>query len=222
MSGAENNSLCSFQKEGNDAPPPLSIKLPKLSDLPEKGTPWYDDQLPVDIVLLTVEDCEFLACYAYMRNSVKRYHINLGYVYFGCVGGDDDDDPLKVALLRCSAGSLETGGAQTVAKNAVMKLKPKAIFSVGCCEGLKPETTQLGDVVIPPTLTTENIKTPVGKYIAGLIKSSAEGWNPPLERPDACQVHVHRDGEILSCINKETAKLHTRAIASEMEGKGKF
>ena len=218
MSGAENNSPCSFQKEGNDAPPPLSIKLPKLRNLPTKCKPWSDDQLPVDIVLLTMEDCEFLACYAYMRNCVKSYCTDLGFVFFGCIGDgdDDDDDPLKVALLKCRAG------AQAVAKNAVMKLKPKAIFSVGCCEGLRPENTQLGDVVIPSMLTTEYIKTPVGKYIAGLIKSSGEGWDPPLEGPDARQVHVHRDGEILSCIDKETAKSHPRAIAWEMEGRGKF
>ena len=44
-------------------PPPLSIEVTNMRDLPNKSKPWSDVQLPVDILLLTVEDCEFLACY---------------------------------------------------------------------------------------------------------------------------------------------------------------
>ena len=48
-------------------PPPLSIEVPKMRDLPNKSNPWSDVQLPVDILLLTVEDMEFLACYYFLE-----------------------------------------------------------------------------------------------------------------------------------------------------------
>jgi len=59
---AADNNRGSCPKDGIGQPPPLSIKLPKLSELPKKSKPWSDVQLPVDILLVTVEDCEFLAC----------------------------------------------------------------------------------------------------------------------------------------------------------------
>ena len=46
------------------SPPELSVKLPELSDLPTISNPWETVELPVDILLLTVEDCEFLGCFA--------------------------------------------------------------------------------------------------------------------------------------------------------------
>ena len=38
------------QMSRNHAPPPLSIEVPKMSDLPNKSKPWSDAQLPVDIL----------------------------------------------------------------------------------------------------------------------------------------------------------------------------
>ena len=52
---------------GNSSPPELNVKLPKLCDLPAFFNPWETVELPVDILLLTVEDCEFLSCFAYLR-----------------------------------------------------------------------------------------------------------------------------------------------------------
>ena len=48
-----------------DVPPALTLELPKKSDLPNTFKPWNEVHLPIDILLLTVDDCEFLACYAY-------------------------------------------------------------------------------------------------------------------------------------------------------------
>ena len=86
-------------------PPPLSIKLTKMSDLPKKFKPWSDDHLPVDILLLTTEDCEFLACYTYIKNAFKSYHKDVGIVYFGNMG-ESEEEPLKVALMRYNAITL--------------------------------------------------------------------------------------------------------------------
>ena len=91
------------QMSRNHAPPPLSIEVPKMSDLPNKSKPWSDVHLPVDILLLTVEDCEFLACYAFLKNSIKSYDQNLGFVYFGTMG-ESGEEALKVALMRCYDG----------------------------------------------------------------------------------------------------------------------
>ena len=60
---------------GNSSQPELSVKLPKLSDLPAIFTPWETVELPVDFLLLTVEDCEFLSCFAYLKEPFKSYHM---------------------------------------------------------------------------------------------------------------------------------------------------
>ena len=41
---------------GNSSPPELSVKLPELSDLRTIFNPWKTVELPVDVLLLTVED----------------------------------------------------------------------------------------------------------------------------------------------------------------------
>lgn len=55
MAGPEKNKGRSAMNYSDD-PPPLSITNWKLSDLPEKRKRWSADHLPVDILLLTVED----------------------------------------------------------------------------------------------------------------------------------------------------------------------
>lgn len=222
---AADNNRGSCPKDGIGPPPPLSIKLPKLSELPKKCEPWSDVQLPVDVLLVTVEDCEFLACYAHMINVFKSYHKDVGFVFFGNAG-EDEDEPLKIALVKCSKGSSGPGGSQTVVKNAVTQLRPKAVFSVGCCIGLNQEKAQLGDVVVCSKLTTGDFSTPVGRDIGNVIKHSADGWEAPLDSPEAREVCVHCGGEILSSINQDTSEQHKElypnAIAVEMEGKGEI
>ena len=209
----------------NARPPPLSIEVPKMRDLPSKSKPWSDVQLPVDILLLTVEECEFLACYRYLTNAFKSYHLNLGHVSFGTMG-ESGEESLKVALMRCSSG-LSAGSLVTI-KNAVVQLGPKAVFSVGCCIGLNQKDTNLGDVVVSSTLTTDEFTAPVRRNIANLIRFSTEGWNPPLKDPAAGeQVQVHRDRGMLSGINepaiaKQRRKSESHMIASEREGEGKI
>ena len=213
------------QMSRNHAPPPLSIEVPKMGDLPNKSKPWSDAQLPVDILLLTVEDCEFLACYYFLENSFKSYNQTLGFVYFGTMG-ESGEEALKVALMRCYKGSSGPGGSQNVIKNAVMQLRPKAAFSVGECIGLNPEDTKLGDVVVSSKLSTEQFTTPVRRNIGNLNLSSTEGWNPPLKDPVGEKtVRVHRDSVIFSgsqFITKQRRMSQRRVIAVEREGEGKI
>ena len=211
------------QMSRNHAPPPLSIEVPKMRDLPNKSNPWSDVQLPVDILLLTVEDCEFLACYAFLENSFKSYHQNLGFVYFGTMG-ETGEEALKVALMKCYKGSSGPGGSQNVIKNAVMQLRPKAAFLVGSCQGINPERTKRGDVVVSSKLSTEQFTTPVRRNIGNLILFSAGGWNPPLKDPVGEEtVQVHRDSDIFSgsqFITKQRRISQSRVIAVEREGEG--
>ena len=212
------------QPEKHGTPPLLSTEVPKMCDLPNKSEPWpSDDWLPVDILLLTVEDCEFLACYAFMKNPFKSYRKDLGFVYFGNMG-ERESEPLKVALMKCCEGSSGPDGSQIVTKNAVMQLRPKVVYSVGCCESLKPHTARLGDVVISSKLSTQAFRTPVGKDIGNLIQHSSDGWNPPLRIPNARKVNVHRDGEILCGVGLPSVQLlhvsNSNVTAVESEGEG--
>ena len=214
-------------REHDAQPPRLSIEVTKMRDLPNKSKPLSDVQLPVDILLLTVEDCEFLACYTYLTNAFKSYLVKLGHVYFGTMG-ESGEESLKVALMRCSKGSSGPSGSLVTVKNAVVQLGPKAVFSVGCCKGLNQKGTNLGDVVVSSTLTTDEFTAPVRRNTANLIRFSTEGWNPPLKDPAAGeQVQVHRDRGILSGINepaiaKQSRKSESQMIASEREGEGKI
>ncbi|XP_066019787.1 NLR family CARD domain-containing protein 4-like [Pocillopora verrucosa] len=222
-------------------PPKISISLPGISELTQNSKRWRDVQLPIDILLLTVKDCEFLSCYHYVVDPFRSYFKGLGHVYFGSIG-EDQDVKLKVALMKCSEGSKVPGGALTVVKNAVTQLRPKAVFSVGHCGGMSQETTKLGDVVVSEKLTTysyqkvtqdgkkfRGLTTPVSRDIAELIKCAGYGWNPPLENPNKGTVEVHC-GEVLSGCElvqaewrrEELVKSFPEAIAIETEGEGVF
>ena len=226
--GRKRKGDTAHDQPAKDDVPTLSIKLPEKRDLPNISKPWSDVQLPVDILLMTVEDCEFLACYAYLKNSFKSYHKNLGYVYFGTMG-ESGDVPLKVALMTCAEGSSAPGGSLVTVKNAVVELRPKAVFSVGCCEGLNPEVTKLhlGDVVVSSKLLTDAFLTPVGRDILHLVKHANDGWIPPLRSPEGHNVQVCCDGEILSGTGPISAKWQcmsdsTKAVAFEKGGEGKI
>lgn len=226
-------------------PPLLSITIPNTSDLSNTSMSWKDVELPIDILLLTVKDCEFLACYFFLRNPFRSYLRELGYVYFGQMG-EGNGKKLKIALIKCSEGAIQPGGALIVVKNTVEILRPKAVFCVGYCGALHRDKTKLGDVVVSAKLTTyaertvtnngvqpRGLSAPVGRDIAGLIRHAADGWRAPLERNTEGrdpEVNVHRDGEFLSGPEEidsdrrreELVRLYPNAIAVEMDGQGKF
>ena len=220
-------------------PPQLSITIPNLKDLQVTKKPWECAQLPTDVLWLTVADAEFLACFFYLGNVFKCYKEGLGYVYFGEV--NDGKEKVKISLIRCCRGSTLVGGSQNVVRNAIEILKPKAVFSVGYCGGLSKEKTKLGDVVISSKLSTYAEKKiisdrqqwcgntiNVSKNIGDLMRTAADGWRAPLLDPEALEVEVHRDVEILSGPelenspreSEELLKKFPGAIAIEAEGQG--
>jgi len=216
-------------------PPELNIVIPKLRDLPQARSSSIE--LPIDILLLTVKDCEFLSCYAHLRNPFKGFVSSLGTVYFGNVA-NDQDSKMKIGLMRCDEGP---GSSLITVKNAITALQPKAAISVGYCSGLKETETKLGDVVVAAKLTTyapkivldgqeqsTGTRSLVGRGFLQLIRHVADGWEAPLTYPEAREVKVHSSCEILSGPEKisanrrrdELVQLYPQAMAVEMEGEG--
>ena len=145
------------------APPQLSVYVPLLQDVERTKTkpPKYA-HLPVDVLLLTVKNCEFLACYMELKNPFRCWFDGLGYVYFEDLDETgNQEEKVKVGLICCYE---VPGGLRVSMKDAVPVLRPKAVISVGICSGLKPDESNLGDVVISATLREQS--TGMGIYVS--------------------------------------------------------
>ena len=154
MVGEKTKGLCQASPECKK-PPELSIKLKRTVDVPKSTESWSDDNLSIDILLLTgAERCNFLSCFSFLDQPLRHYKKEIGFVYFGRMGDVSDEEKLKVALMNCSKGAASPGGSLTVVLNAVKALQPKAVFSVGICVSLGLEKARMGDVVISSKLTT--------------------------------------------------------------------
>ena len=196
-------------------------------------------QLPIDILLLTVRDCEFLACLSFMTSFTKRYENDLGFVYIGSMC---ESSVMKIAVMKCRMGAAVPGGSAGVVRDAVKALTPKAVFCVGYCGGLNPAKVKLGDVVISeklityaPSKVTENgieelgDRVPPSTKLGKLILNAADGWEAPLQDPAELEVEVKR-GALLSGpqmvdnneLRKALIKRFPNGIAIEMEGEGKM
>ena len=107
-----------FSDTENRDPPDINLtKLPaqgllKTRDLPgpQDAKPWKEVLivLPVDILLLTVRDCQFLSCVSHLNEGYFRSsHDKLGTVYFGRMG---TGPTLKIVVMKCYSGPLAPGG----------------------------------------------------------------------------------------------------------------
>lgn len=226
----------------NESPPELSFTVKNLSELRNPSKRWGEVELPIDILLLTVNGYGFLYCYHYLREVFKSYTLTLGFVYFGEMGGEGEER-LTIALMQCYEGGGMPGGASIVVPKAVETLRPKAVFCVGSCNALHRDKTRLGDVVAPAKLTTYaqrevtstrvvpcGFTIPASRNISQLIPCAAHGWRPPLKNPEGQEVKGHSNGEILSgpeevasiSRRNELVLLYPNAVAVEMDGDGVF
>ena len=217
-------------------PPQLAVGLPSIKDV---TTTSKQPDLPVDVLLVTVKDCEFLACYNELTDPYRYCYKDVGYVYFNNV--QSHEEIIKIALLRCNGGSTGPSSSLIAVKNAAPILQPKAVISVGACSGLNPDKTKLGDVVVSATLTTyaskvvksdqeqwAGIRSHVSRLFSKIISNCADGWQAPLKNPGDHQIKVYHHGEFLSgperikaeWRRKELVDLHPLAAAVEMEGEG--
>lgn len=76
---------------------------PEPRDLCVDTLNWEDVDFPIDILLLTAKQCEFLSCLRYLGGLFKSYKSGLGYVYFGKIGNGDEN--LEIAVIQCEKGS---------------------------------------------------------------------------------------------------------------------
>ena len=222
-------------------PPELNKVLPRFADIKAITKPSKDANLPVDILLLTVTDCEFLACYSELKNPYRCWFVDLGYVYFSDVS--ESQEEMRVALLRCYRGCIGPGGALVSVKNAASVLRPKAVISVGTCSGLNPAKSKLGDVVVSAKLATyaskvvtsnqeqsTGMRSYVSKRFLNVIKNCTDGWQAPLKNPEAQQVQVYTDAEFLSGPEQvraewrrdQLAETNPQAMAMESDGEGEL
>ena len=236
-SSSKNSSSNASNHVGD--PPELNKVLPLFADIKAITKPSKDADLPVDVLLLTVTNCEFLACYSELKNPYRCWFDSLGYVYFSDVG--ESQEELKVALLRCYRNGIGPGGSLMSVKNAASVLRPKAVISVGTCSGLNPAKSKLGDVVVSAKLATyaskvvtcnqeqsTSMRTYVSKRFLDVIKNCADGWQAPLENPEAQQVQVYTDAEFLSGPEQvrtewrrdQLAETNPQAMAIESDGEG--
>ena len=223
-------------EDNKDEPPEHTIVVPNLDDLPRDEN-RSDLWRRIDVLLLTVEVCEFLSCYVHLKSPFKCYVASVGTsVYFG------QDAETKIGLMRRDEAFIDPESYLSAVKKAITVLRPKVAISVGYCSGLNKLKTKLGDVVIPVELTTYanemvydeeyfiGTRRPVSRCFLGPINHMADFWKAPLKSPEVREVKVHSDGEILSGPEKvstdrrrdQLIQLYPRAVAFEMEGKGTF
>ena len=214
-------------------------KLLEKGDLPKKRKPWEEVKIPVDALLLTVKDCEFLSCVSYLNSGFfKSNHITLGDVYFGKIG-----DGTKVALKVCEMGSSGPGGSAVAVQNAVKVLKPKVVFFVGFCGGLNERKLKLGNVVVltkleayGPAKVTESkteyrgVRVVLDRDFLSMVQSTAHGWTAPLTTTDdGKSVTVHRGPFLTGSQVVDSKKRRDElteefpdALAIEMEAEGGY
>ena len=212
----------------------------ELKDLNPPLKSFEYARLPIEVLLLVVEDDALLSSYYFLTDAFKSHSItDLGLVYFGVTG--DGQNKVKISLVRCGKGSTQVDASHNVARTAIKTLKPKAVFSVGCCGGLNRAKAELGDVVVSAKLSTlgdrkiihgqqqwDSRTLDVSRKFGSLIKSAADGWKAPLKNPDARNVIVHRDAEMLTGVEvvnsfeecKQLRRQFPQAIAIEQEGQG--
>ena len=239
LHSSSKNSLTHPRNHTGD-PPELNKVLPSFADIKAITKPSKDVDLPVDVLLLTVTNCEFLACYSELKNPYRCWFDGLGYVYFSDVS--ESQEELKVALLRCYRNGIGPGGALVAVKNAASVLRPKAVISVGTCSGLSPAKSKLGDVVVSAKLATyaskvvtsyqeqsTGMRSYVSKCFLNVIKNCADGWQAPLkDLAEAQKVQVYTDAEFLSGPEQvradwrrdQLAETNPQAMAIENEGEG--
>ena len=74
ITGVPSNDKSNLQGD----PPELNKGLPSSADIKAITKPSKDTDLPVDVLLLTVKNCAFLACYSELKKPYRCWFDGLG------------------------------------------------------------------------------------------------------------------------------------------------
>lgn len=200
----------------------MSLTVPKMSDVKVSLKNYGDVQFPIDILLLTVEEFEFLSSFANLKNPFVSHDQDVGDVYFGEIG------QLRVALVRSHGNTTPVDYALSF-QNAIIKMRPKVVFLVGVCGSLDAAKARIGDVLITSKLGTyspRGMRALESNRSSSLVRFVGEGWMAPLQDPDDREVRIHRGG-VLLCVqdrnmSEELIQSYPDAFAIEVRGKSEM
>lgn len=203
------------------SPPDPSSYISNISDLPEKCSDWVNVKLPIDIVLFTVDEVVFLSCFTYLKNPIKSYNKDAGMIVYFSSMEDKQGHKINIALMRCFKDHDGPGGALSTAKDAISLLKPKALFFVSTCSGLKSTTSKLGDVVLSSKVITRAYQIPPRRNVINIINYIPDGWKDPLRNPNGCKAKIHV-GSFLSIpeANNDIIRKYPEAIGLDNNAGG--
>ena len=193
-------------------------------------------KIPVDVVLLVVNDNEFRAAYEILSQSVLESDsgTDLSMVYFGQIGKN------KVALVRSGQGASGLNGIQITCLDIIMQLSPKTVICLGVCFGMDKNNQNFGDVLVSTKLGTyapsrinadgsrisRGVISECQARLSNLFVGGKVGWESP--RGDKYKPKVEggliiSGPELIDCKDRkeELRKLYPDAIGGEMEGEGK-
>lgn len=84
--------------------PELRIIIPEKRNLSSAFKQWWDFELPIDVLLLTVKDCEFLARYYFRKKPFRSYLKELSLLYVGEDGRNRWHDTAKNCYIAARCG----------------------------------------------------------------------------------------------------------------------
>jgi hypothetical protein len=222
-------------ENNNYTPPELDFPLLTRENIDNKAYQWTSDEIQeqldksTDILLVISDEDAFFACYSHMKQVKRGYCTKLGMVDFGQFG-DENDENVKVALMRCSNINATSDMSKAV-KNAAGVLCPKVALLVGICETMKPKKAKRGDVAISARLEIcGGSKPDVRRNMARVNLSADDGWEPPLKDPNSFKVNVHKEAWMLtvhqpddeSQVDIDKLKnLYPNALVIEVGGEGR-
>ena len=91
MAVCESREKNTVQARAEKGPPELQFTVKNVSDLKVPSKRWKEVELPIHILLLTVDKYGFLCCFHYLRGAFRSFILVLGYVYFGEIGEIDSE-----------------------------------------------------------------------------------------------------------------------------------
>lgn len=198
----------------------MSLTVPKMSDIKVSIKNWSDVQFPIDILLLTVEEFEFLSSFANLKNPFVSHDQDVGNVYFGEIG------QLRVALVN-SHGNTTPVDYAVSSKKAIIKIRPRVVFLVGVCGSLDAAKARRGDVlIILDKSSSTGIRALKSNRSSSLVRFVGEGLMALLQDPDDREVRIPR-GDLLLCaqdrnMSEELIQSHPDAFAIEVRGKSEM